>query len=191
LYPRRRGALGVGRATDHGAFQQRHARDADDVERACAALDVVVRLSWEGGAMKKVHEIMRPGFLYVLQRDATVAEATRLMTTNNIGIVAVLDGDRLVGVFSERDVVRRVVDSGRDPRRTQLSEVMTTELIVADADEDYQKAMSKMDRANIRHLPVVSEGRLLSMISIRDLLRVNMQDKDAEIQYLKEYLYQV
>jgi len=141
--------------------------------------------------MKKVHEIMRPGFLFVLQRDATVAEATRLMTTSNVGIVAVLDGDRLVGVFSERDVVRRVVETGRDPRRTQLSEVMTTELIVADADEDYQKAMSKMDRANIRHLPVVSEGRLLSMISIRDLLRVNMQDKDAEIQYLKEYLYQV
>ena len=85
--------------------------------------------------MKKVHEIMRPGFLFVLQRDATVAEATRLMTTSNIGIVAVLDGDRLVGVFSERDVVRRVVERGRDPRRTQLSEVMTTELIVADADE--------------------------------------------------------
>ena len=141
--------------------------------------------------MKKVHEIMRQGFLFVLQRDSTVAEATRLMTTSNVGIVAVLDGDRLVGVFSERDVVRRVVESGRDPRRTLLSEVMTTELIVADADEDYQKAMSKMDRANIRHLPVVSEGRLLSMISIRDLLRVNMQDKDAEIQYLKEYLYQV
>jgi IMP dehydrogenase len=83
------------------------------------------------------------------------------------------------------------VERGRDPRRTQLSEVMTTELIVADADEDYQKAMSKMDRANVRHLPVVSQGRLLSMISIRDLLRVNLQDKDAEIQYLKEYLYQV
>ena len=141
--------------------------------------------------MKKVHEIMRQGFLFVLQRDSTVAEATRLMTTSNVGIVAVLDGDRLVGVFSERDVVRRVVETGRDPRRTPLSEVMTTELIVADADEDYQKAMSKMDRANIRHLLVVSQRRLLSMISIRDLLRVNIQDKDAEIQYLKEYLYQV
>jgi len=141
--------------------------------------------------MKKVHEIMRPGFLFVLQRDATVADATRIMTTNNVGIVAVLDGDRLVGVFSERDVVRRIVEAGRDPRRTSLSEVMTTELVVADADEDYQKAMAKMDRGNIRHLPVVSQGRLLSMISIRDLLRVNIQDKDAEIQYLKEYLYQV
>lgn len=141
--------------------------------------------------MKKLREIMRPGFIFALQRNATVAEATHMMTTNNVGIVAVLDGDRLVGVFSERDVVQRVVDPGRDPRRTQLTEVMTTDLVAADADEDYQTAMLKMDRTNIRHLPVVSEGRLLSMISIRDLLRVNIQDKDAEIQYLKEYLYQV
>jgi len=141
--------------------------------------------------MKKLREIMRPGFLFALQRAATVAEASRIMTTNNVGIVAVLDGDRLVGVFSERDVVQRVVEFGRDPGRTQLTEVMTTDLIVADADEDYQKAMSKMDRANIRHLPIVSDGRLLSMISIRDLLRVHIEDKDAEIQYLKEYLYQV
>ena len=141
--------------------------------------------------MKKLSEIMRPGFLFTLQGNATVADATRLMTTNNVGIVAVLDGDRLIGVFSERDVVRRVVEAGRDPRRTPLTEVMTTELVVADADEDYQRAMSMMDRANIRHLPIVSQGRLLSMLSIRDLLRVNIQDKDAEIQFLKEYLYQV
>ena len=57
---------------------------------------------------------------------------------------------------------------------------MTTDLVVADADEDYQSAIHKMDQANIRHLPVVSEGQLLSMLSIRDLLRVNMADKDAE-----------
>jgi CBS domain-containing protein len=141
--------------------------------------------------MKKLSEIMRPGFFFTLQGDATVADATRLMTTNNVGIIAVLAGDRLIGVFSERDVVQRVVEVGRDPRCTPLTEVMTTELVVADADEDYQRAMSMMDRANIRHLPIVSQGRLLSMLSIRDLLRVNIQDKDAEIQYLKEYLYQV
>jgi signal-transduction protein with cAMP-binding, CBS, and nucleotidyltransferase domain len=68
---------------------------------------------------------------------------------------------------------------------------MTTELIVADADEDYQSAMHKMDQANIRHLLVVSEGRILSMISIRDLMRVHMDDQGEEIRYLREYLYQV
>lgn len=141
--------------------------------------------------MRKLREIMRQGFIFVIQRDATVTEAVRQMADNNVGIVAVLEGDRLVGVFSERDVVQRVVHRGLDPRRTALCDVMTSDLVVADADEDYQSAMSKMDRANIRHLPVVSGGRLLSMLSIRDLMRVDMEHKGAEIQFLQEYLYQV
>ncbi len=141
--------------------------------------------------MKKLRDIMRPGFLFVVQRNATVTEAVRMMATHNVGIVNVLDGDRLVGVFSERDVVRRVVDRGLDPARTSVGDVMTADLVVADADEDYQSAMRKMDQANIRHLPVVSEGRLLSMISIRDLMRVDIQDKGEEIRYLHQYLYQV
>jgi CBS domain-containing protein len=141
--------------------------------------------------MKKLRDIMRPDFLFVVQRSASVAEAVRVMSANNVGIVAVLDGDRLVGVFSERDVVQRVIDRGLDPRRTPTADVMTTDLIVADADQDYQTAMRTMDQANIRHLPIVSDGRLLSMLSIRDLMRVEIQDKHAEIQYLHEYLYQV
>ena len=141
--------------------------------------------------MKKLRDLMRPGFLFTVPRTATVAEAVRIMTTRNVGIVSVLDGDRLVGVFSERDVVQRVVDHGLDPVRTPVGSVMTTELIVAEAEEDYQSAMRKMDQANIRHLPVVSEGRLLSMISVRDLMRVEIHDQGEEIRYLQEYLYQV
>ena len=141
--------------------------------------------------MKKIREIMRYGFLFTVQRNATVSEAVRVMATQNVGIVTVLDGDKLAGVFSERDVVRRVVNAGLDPARTPVGDVMTTDLVVADADEDYQSAMRKMDQANIRHLLVVSEGRILSMISIRDLMRVDIEDKGEEIRYLHEYLYQV
>ncbi len=141
--------------------------------------------------MKKIREIMRQGFLFFVQRSATVAEAVCAMATHNVGIVIVLDGEKLVGVFSERDVVRRVVDRGLDPARTPVGDVMTTALVIADADEDYQTAMRKMDQANIRHLLVVSEGRLVSMISIRDLIRVDLEAKGEEIRYLHEYLYQV
>jgi CBS domain-containing protein len=141
--------------------------------------------------MKTLRQIMREGFLFTVQRNATVATACRTMAESNVGIVAVLDGDRLVGVFSERDVVRRVVDRGLDPGRTRVADAMTTNLIVADADEDYQSAMRKMDQANIRHLPVVSGERLLSMLSIRDLMRVAIEDRGQEIEVLKEYLYQV
>jgi CBS domain-containing protein len=141
--------------------------------------------------MKKVRDIMRSGFLFMVQRDAMVTEAVRVMAKHNVGIVSVVDGDRLVGVFSERDVVRRVVDQGLDPSRTPVSEVMTSELVVADPDEDYQSAMHKMDQANIRHLLVVKDGRMLSMISVRDLIRVDLHDKGEELRYLREYLYQV
>jgi CBS domain-containing protein len=141
--------------------------------------------------MKTIGEIMRQRFLFMVQRNAPVLEAVHLMAGHNVGIVCVLDGDRLVGVFSERDVVRRVVDRGLDPARTPVGEVMTTDLVVADVDEDYRSAIRKMDQANIRHLPVVSGGRLLSMISIRDLMRVEIEDQGEEIQFLREYLYQV
>lgn len=141
--------------------------------------------------MKTLRDIMRDGFLFTVDHHATVAEAVRVMTMNNVGIVCVLERDQLIGVFSERDVVQRVVARGLEPIRTPVREVMTTDLVVADAEEDYQSAIHKMDQANIRHLPVVSEGQLISMLSIRDLLRLNMEDKDAEIHHLHAYLYQV
>jgi CBS domain-containing protein len=141
--------------------------------------------------MKRLREIMRDGFLFVVQRPVPVREAVRIMSENNVGIVAVLEGDRLVGVFSERDVVQRVIHRGLDPARTAVGEVMTANLVVADVDEDYQSAMRKMDQANIRHLPVVSGERVLCMLSIRDLMRVDLADKGAEIQHLQEYLYRV
>jgi CBS domain-containing protein len=141
--------------------------------------------------MKTLREIMRAGFLFVVQRGAAVREAVQVMTANNVGIVLVLEGERLVGVFSERDVVRRVVDRGLDPDHTPVGEVMTSQIVVGDPDEDYQSAMRKMDQANIRHLLVVKGAEMLSMISIRDLIRVDMQDKGEEIRYLREYLYQV
>ena len=141
--------------------------------------------------MKTLREIMRPGFIFGVQRDASDAEAARMMTTNNVGIVVVLAGDRLVGVFSERDIVRRVIDRGLDPAVTLVAEVMTTDLVVANADDDYQSAMRAMDQNNIRHLPVVNGEHLLSMLSIRDLMRVDLEDKGQEIRALHEYLYQV
>ncbi len=141
--------------------------------------------------MRKLHEIMRAGFLFTVQRDATVREAVQVMADDNVGIVLVLEGERLVGVFSERDVVRRVVDRGLDPDHTPVGDVMTTQIVVGDPDEDYQSAMRKMDQANIRHLLVVKGPEMLSMISIRDLIRVDMQDKGDEIRFLREYLYQV
>jgi len=141
--------------------------------------------------MTRVRDIMRPGFLFTVERDTSVIEAVHLMTTYDVGIVSVLDDRRLVGVLSERDVVRRVVACGMSPSGTRAETVMTTDVIVADADEDCESAIRRMDAAGIRHLPVVSDGHVLSMLSIRDLLRVERESSREELRYLREYLYQV
>jgi CBS domain-containing protein len=140
--------------------------------------------------MRKLREIMREGFLFAVRKDATVAEAARTMTEKNVGIVVVLDGSRLIGVFSERDAVRRVIDKGLDPTTTQIGEVMTKDLVVAEEDDDYQVAMRIMDQANIRHLPVVRGHEVVSMLSIRDLMRVDMARMGEELRFLND-LYTV
>jgi CBS domain-containing protein len=141
--------------------------------------------------MKTLRDIMRSDFLFTVQEEAMVSEAVGLMADHNVGIVIVLDGSRLAGVFSERDVVRRVLYQSLDPARTRLGEVMTTCVITADADMDYDSAMRSMDEAGIRHLLVMSGSRMLSMISVRDLMRAAIHDRDEEVQHLREYLYQI
>src|SRR4030095_8499381 len=81
-----------------------------------------------GAAMKTLRERRRPVFIFAVHRDASVADAARTMTTNNVGIVVVFAGDRLVGVFSERDIVRRVVDPGLDPARPLVGAGLPTRL---------------------------------------------------------------
>ena len=139
--------------------------------------------------MTKLRDIMVPGFVHAVQRGATVSDAVHTMTDRNVGIVAVLEGDRLVGLVSERDVVRRVVATGGDPASTHVDEIMTTSIVYAGPDELFQDAVQLMDAANIRHLPVVENGALLSMISVRDLLRVELHARREEIRYLREYMF--
>jgi CBS domain-containing protein len=141
--------------------------------------------------MKTLREIMRSGFLFTVQKTAMVSEAVRLMSDHNVGIVIVMEAGRLAGVFSERDVVRRVLYQGLDPARTAIGGVMTACVITADAEMDYDSAMRAMDDTGIRHLLVTSGSRMLSMISIRDLMRAAIDDRDEEVQHLREYLYQV
>ncbi|MCC7371540.1 MAG: CBS domain-containing protein [Chloroflexi bacterium] len=139
--------------------------------------------------MTKLREIMVPGFVHAVQRGSSVAQAVQMMADRNVGIVSVLDGDHLVGLVSERDVVRRVVALGGDPATIPVDDIMTTRIVFAGPDELFQDAVQLMDAANIRHLPVVENGALLSMISVRDLLRVELHARREEIRYLREYLF--
>jgi CBS domain-containing protein len=106
-----------------------------------------------------------------------------------VGAVSVLDGSRLVGILSERDVMSRVVAPQLDPDRTRVGEVMTKDLVVAQSGESHEEGLRKMKQAGCRHLPVVDGDRLVGMVSQRDLLQIDLSEKDEEIRWLNAYIH--
>ena len=121
---------------------------------------------------------------------ATVFEVAALMSEARIGCIPVLDGERLVGVFSERDLMTRVVVQGKDARRTSVESVMTREVITASLDDRVERCLDKMRSCGCRHLPVVAEGRVIAMISMRDLMRDEIEEQVEEIRGLRAYIHQ-
>jgi len=121
--------------------------------------------------------------------EQTVREAARYMTDRRVGAVSVLEGTRLVGVLSERDVMARVVARQLDPDRTRVGDVMTKDLVVAQGTESHEEGLRKMKQAGCRHLPVVEGDQLVGMVSQRDLLQIDLSEKDEEIRWLNAYIH--
>jgi CBS domain-containing protein len=119
----------------------------------------------------------------------SVAEAARVMATRNIGAVPVADGLRVSGIFTERDALNRVLAAGLDPRRTPVRDVMTSTLVVADVRETCAACLERMRDANVRHLIVLDDGRMAGIVSIRDLLAIDLDEKVDTITYLSAYVH--
>lgn len=136
--------------------------------------------------MKQLAELIEDRPLVHVAMTDTVRDVALRMREKNVGAVAVLDGGKLVGIFSERDVVTRIVAENRDASQTPIGLVMTKELIVADPSEDIGDAVQKMVAGKCRHLPIVKGGNLLGMISIRDLLQIDDERNKAKASFLNE-----
>jgi CBS domain-containing protein len=126
--------------------------------------------------------------LYTVTANDTVHTAVLYMTSRNIGAVTVIDGNRVVGLFSERDLMRRVVAESLDPLTVSVREVMTTELTTASPDESYEEGLRKMQQARCRHLPILEDNNFVGLISLRDLLKVDADEKAEEIRMLNTYI---
>ena len=109
-------------------------------------------------------------------KSATVLDAARLMKRQNIGSLLVVDGTRLIGIFTERDALFRVLASGRDPAATLLVEVMTPQPQTIHPDEPFLHALRIMHEGKFRHLPVVEFDRPLGLVSVRDALDEDLYD---------------
>jgi CBS domain-containing protein len=122
-------------------------------------------------------------------RKTTVLDAAKTMNHRRIGAVVVTDGDRVVGIFTERDILNRIVAAGKDPKTTPVGKVMTSPMACCRRDTLLAECKTVMSQKRIRHLPVVEDGKLYGMISAGDILASEVSDQQATIEYLQEYLY--
>jgi CBS domain-containing protein len=122
--------------------------------------------------------------------DATVLDAALVMNEHRVGAVVVVDEGKIQGMFTERDVLRRVVGERRDPTQTAVSEVMTRDVFCCTPQTSLEEARGTMKNRRIRHLPVVDgDNRLLGLISIGDLNAHEATAQEQTIHLLQEYLY--
>jgi CBS domain-containing protein len=126
--------------------------------------------------------------VFTCAREASVQEASRLMSMRRVGSLVVMGGETIEGIFTERDVMMRVVAQGRDAARTRVGEVMTTDVITVSPDTPLDDVEAIMRRHRIRHLPVVGDRGLLGIVSIGDVLVHHAESRREMVEQLTDYV---
>ena len=140
--------------------------------------------------MKTVAQLLKskPARVVSVRPEQSVLDAIRILANEDIGAAIVMTGDRLAGIFSERDYTRKVILKGRASDCTRVEEIMTANVVVVSPRAKTRDCMQLMTQRNIRHLPVVDEGRVIGMISIRDIVGDIIADQDFTIEQLQHYI---
>lgn len=131
---------------------------------------------------------MKGSQLWFIRPDANVLQALDLMTQKDIGALPVLDETKLVGIISERDIVQMLSDAKAFYPEETIEKYMTREVIVTNLDTTVEECMTLMTNYHIRHLPVVEEGKLIGLISIGDVVKSIISDRDDMINNLEDYI---
>lgn len=139
--------------------------------------------------MSRVEDIVHNKELFYVEETDTVAGAARRMEELQCGAILVLREGELRGVFSERDLMRRVVLEHRDPEVTRVGDVMSTNVKSIDERASLEEAMEAMTNHGCRHLPVVRDGRVVSFLSMRDLMHFELASKIEELSHMRAYIH--
>ncbi|MCC6960087.1 MAG: CBS domain-containing protein [Dehalococcoidia bacterium] len=126
--------------------------------------------------------------VYTIGKGVTVSQAVREMNEKGIGALVVTESGHPIGMFTERDVLRRVVDADKDPAMTRVSSVMTRNIVAIAPTDRVEEVMALMTERRMRHLPVVEGGQLIGMISIGDLMRWITLHQEDQIRHMTEYI---
>ena len=139
--------------------------------------------------MATIREIIQGRPIYSAQSSDTILNAARAMVEHNVGAVPVLNGSQLVGVFSERDIMKRVLVERRDPSATTVGEVMSANPLVVGPDERVDNCLVLMKQHGFRHLPVWDGHELKGFLSMRDLLACDLDEKHDEVRMMRAYMH--
>lgn len=120
--------------------------------------------------------------------EASVADALALMAEKNVGAVLVVADEQMIGIFSERDFARKAIQQGKCSLETPVVEAMTRKMVTIDPEQSLEACLTVMTRNHIRHLPVMNDGRLVGMVSMRDVMEAIISKKDNAIENLENYI---
>ena len=137
----------------------------------------------------QIYDLIKTQETYRADINQSVFEVAHAMVERNIGAVPVLQDGLLVGIFSERDLMKRVVVEGRDAKSTRVFEVMTEDPLTVAPDQDLETCMFLMRRHGFRHLPVCEGKQLRGLVSLRDLLLQDLTEKDDEVRMMRAYIH--
>jgi len=138
--------------------------------------------------MSRVRDILQERDLFHVEENDTVASVVRRMTEIHVGAILVLEGEQLRGVFSERDLMRRVVLEKLDPELTPVKDVMSTDIATIDETASLEEAMEAMHAHNCRHLPVTRGSRVVAFLSMRDLMKHELARKTEDLNHMEAYI---
>lgn len=141
--------------------------------------------------MASIRDLLINRTIHYVEPQQTVLEAATYMVECNVGAAPVLDGSRLAGIFSERDIMSKLVIRGLDPKTTRISELMTTTLQTLAPDASCEEALLMMQTHGahgVRHLPVCDGNTLVGFLSLRHLIRHTLEEKSGEIEMMRAYI---
>jgi CBS domain-containing protein len=140
--------------------------------------------------MKRVKDILhsKGDDVFSITPDTSVYDAIHVLAEKEIGALLVMEGARLVGIFSERDYARQIILKGRASESTQVREIMTSKVLHATPDNDSGQCMTMMTDNRIRHLPIIDDDKVVGVVSIGDLVRSIIAEQESTIVDLKKYI---
>jgi CBS domain-containing protein len=139
--------------------------------------------------MESIQDILKGREIFTVHSGSSIKETVTYMASKGVGLVPIMKDEKLIGVFSERDLVKRVIAKDKDLSSTFVDDVMSTNLVIAKIDESNESVLAKMKEAKIRHILIINNEKLVGVLSLRDLLEIDLNHCKTTVEVLNNYIY--